>query len=83
MTSASDNTAQDVRFLAQERIVDALLRALALKEPELLQAIRSILTDTEFTHAGKPGEHQTVHEQIRNRLDLASDFANAHGTPQD
>ena len=83
MASASDQTAHDARFLVQERIVDALLRAFALKEPELLTVIRSILIDTEFTHSGKPGEHETVREQIRNRLDLASDFANAHGTPQE
>lgn len=83
MATASAKTAEDARFLVQERIVDALLRALALKEPELLTVIRNILIDTEFTHSGKPGEHETVREQIRNRLDLASDFANAHGTPQE
>jgi hypothetical protein len=83
MSSSSEDTAQDARFLAQERIVDALLRALAIQQPELLNAVRSILIDTEFTHSGKPGEHETVHQQIRNRLDLASRFANAHGTAQD
>ncbi|MET3525495.1 MULTISPECIES: hypothetical protein [Phenylobacterium] len=75
--------ALDARFLAQERIVDALLRALAIRQPELLSAIRGILVDTEFSHSGKPGEHETVHQQIKSRLDLASQFADAHGTAQD
>ena len=74
--------AQDARFLAQERIVDALLRALALEQPELLSAMRSILVDTEFSHAGKPDEDETVHQQIKSRIDLASKFADAHGARQ-
>jgi hypothetical protein len=82
MSSTSRDTAQDARFLAQERIVDALLRALAIEQPELLKAVRNILIDTEFTHAGKPGQHETVHQQIKSRLDLASQFAIAHGAPQ-
>jgi hypothetical protein len=77
------DVAQDARFLAQERIVDALLRALAIRQPELLDAVRSVLIDTEFTHAGKPDQHETVHQQIKSRLDQASGFASAHGTPQD
>ena len=75
--------AQDARFLAQERIVDALLRALAIREPELLSEVRSILIDTEFTHTGKPAHDETVHQQITGRLELASSFATAHGTAQD
>lgn len=70
---------QDARFLAQERITDALLRALAMNSPDLLAAVRSILIDTEFSHSGKPGGHETVHEQIRKRLDAAAMFAAAHG----
>lgn len=83
MSSTSRDTAQDARFLAQERIVDALLRALAIQQPELLKALRSILVDTEFTHPGKPEQDVTVHQQIKSRLDLASQFATAHGTAQD
>jgi hypothetical protein len=83
MSPIAKDIAQDARFLAQERIVDALLRALAIQQPELLNAVRSILIDTEFTHPGKPGEHETVHQQIRGRLDLASQFANAHGARQE
>ena len=83
MSSTSKDIALDARFLAQERIVDALLRALAIQQPELLSAVRSILVDTEFSHSGKPGEHETVHQQIKTRLELASQFADAHGTPQD
>jgi hypothetical protein len=74
--------AQDARFLAQERIVDALLRALALRQPELLGEVRSILIDTEFTHSGKPSDDQTVHQQIKSRIDRASNFADAHGAEQ-
>jgi hypothetical protein len=70
----------DARFLAQERIVDALLRALALKQPQLLTAVHNILIDTEFTHTGKPGQDETVHEQIRKRIEQAASFANQHGT---
>lgn len=69
----------DARFLAQERIVDALLRALALKQPDLLNAVRAILIDTELTHSGKPSQHETVHQQIRKRIDLAETFADEHG----
>ena len=69
----------DARFLAQERIVDALLRALALRQPDLLSAVRSILVDTEFTHAGKPRLFETVHQQIRKRLESAASFADGHG----
>jgi len=76
--SMAENT--EARFLAQERIVDALLRALALNQPQLLHAVRGILIDTEFTHAGKPGEHETVHEQIRKRIDQAEAFAAQHGS---
>ena len=82
MSQISKDLAQDARFLAQERIVDALLRALAIQQPQLLNAVRGILTDTEFTHPGKPQQQDTVHEQIKNRLELAEDFAAAHGTPQ-
>jgi len=82
MSSTSRDTAQDARFLAQERIVDALLRALAIEQPELLKTVRNILIDTEFTHPGKPDQHETVHQQIKGRLDLASQFAAAHGAPQ-
>lgn len=69
---------QDARFLAQERIVDALLSALAIEEPKLLDAVRAILIDTEFTHSGKPDEDATTHQQIRSRLAAASKFAAAH-----
>jgi hypothetical protein len=69
----------DARFLAQERIVDALLRALALRQPHLLNTVRRILVDTEFTHAGKPEQFETVHEQIRRRLDGAAAFAAEQG----
>ena len=37
MSSTSREIAQDARFLAQERIVDALLRALALQEQSLIR----------------------------------------------
>lgn len=69
----------DARFLAQERIVDALLRALAMTNPALMDTVRSVLIDTEFTHPGKPDEDATVHQQIRERIDLDADFAKAHG----
>jgi hypothetical protein len=82
MFPTSKDIAQDARFLAQERIVDALLRALALQQPALLEAVRNVLIDTEFTHTGKPEQHETVHQQIKSRLDLASSFASAHGTSQ-
>ncbi len=82
MPATLKELAQDARFLAQERIVDALLRVLAIQQPELLDAVRSVLIDTEFTHAGKPEQHETVHQQIKSRLDQASGFAHAHGGPQ-
>ncbi len=75
--------ALDARFLAQERIVDALLRALAMREPELLKEVRNILIDTELTHVGKPGSDETVHQQITSRLELASTFADDHGVLQE
>ena len=78
MSDAPSPAAQDARFLAQERIVDALLRALALDQPQLLSTMRSILVDTQFTHVGKPDEDATVHQQIRNRLAAASEFSGAH-----
>ena len=78
----SQEIAQDARFLAQERIVDALLSALAIRQPDLLNVVRDILTDTEFSHAGKPGQQESVHQQIRSRLEVASKFATAHGTAQ-
>ena len=82
MPTTMKDQAQDARFLAQERIVDALLRALAIQQPQLLDTVRNILIDTEFTHAGKPEQHETVHEQIKSRLDQASGFAHAHGSAQ-
>ncbi len=78
--SESDGRAQDARALAQERILDALLRSLALEQPSLLERVRSILIDTEFTHTGKPTPGETVHEQIQNRISAAEQFAAAHGT---
>lgn len=75
--------ALDARFLAQERIVDALLRALAMREPELLKEVRNILIDTDLTHAGKPGRDETGRQQITGRLELASSFADDHGVMQD
>ena len=74
-----DAKAQDARALAQERILDALLRALALEHPSLLERVRSILIDTEFTHAGKPALDDTVHEQIQSRIEAAERFAGKHG----
>ena len=74
--------ASDARFLAQERILDALLRSLAMEQPSLLSTIKCILVDTEFTHSGKPGGDQNVHEQIRQRIDMASMFASDHGAGQ-
>ncbi len=68
----SDDAVQDARFLAQERIVDALLRALAIEQPKLLDAIRQILVETEFSHPGKPDQHDTVHQQIKHRLERAA-----------
>jgi hypothetical protein len=82
MPPTSKDSAQDARFLAQERILDALLRALAIQEPGLLNTVRSILTDTEFSHAGKPGQEESVHHQIQSRLRLAAEFATAHGAPE-
>lgn len=76
------NTPQDARFLAQERIVDALLRALAIEQPRLLEAMREILIDTEFSHSGKPDDDSTTHQQIKGRLDDAANFAQAHGSAQ-
>ncbi|HEV2363622.1 MAG TPA: hypothetical protein VGS12_05410 [Caulobacteraceae bacterium] len=70
---------QDVRFLAEERIVDALLRALALKQPDLIQTLRSILIDTQFSHSGKPSPGKSLEDQIRSRIDMAADFADQHG----
>jgi hypothetical protein len=45
----------------------------------LLNVVRNILTDTEFTHAGKPEQSETVHQQIRGRLERASQFAASRG----
>lgn len=73
---------QDTRYLAQERIVDALLSALALQQPELLRTIRDILVDTELTHAGKPEASETVHQQITKRIENAAAFAETHGVVQ-
>jgi hypothetical protein len=81
--SPPKDVALDARFLAQERIVDALLRALAIREPELLSEVHNILIDTELTHAGKPARDETVHQQITSRLELASSFAVDHGVPQE
>lgn len=74
-----DAKALEARTLAQERILDALLRALALEQPALLGRLRSILIDTEFTHAGKPGLADTLHEQIQSRIAAAESFAVDHG----
>lgn len=51
MSEQSDR-ALEARTMSLERILDALLRALALEQPTLLERVRSILLDTEFTHAG-------------------------------
>jgi len=56
------------------------LRALALRLPELLDTVREILIDTELTHSGKPAQDETVHQQIRKRLELAAKFAETHGS---
>lgn len=79
----NDNrNSEDTRSLAQERILDALLRALALEQPKLLGVVRSVLVDTEFTHPGKPGIDQSVHQQIQSRIRQAEDFAREHGADQ-
>lgn len=70
---------QDARFLAQERITEALLRALALNSPDLRAAVRAILVDTGFGHSGKPDSQETVHQQIRKRLGMAAAVAAAYG----
>ena len=76
-----DARALEARTLAQERILDALLRALALEQPALLGRVRSILIDTEFTHVGRPGLEDTLHEQIQSRIAAAERFADDHGGP--
>jgi len=83
MSPPRKEVALDARLLAQERIVDALLRALAIREPELLSEVNSILVDTELTHAGKPARDETVHQQITSRIELASTFAVDHGVAQE
>ena len=80
MISELDAKSLAARTLAQERILDALLRALALEQPSLLERVRSILVDTEFTHAGKPGLDETLHEQIQSRINAAARFAGEHGS---
>ena len=82
MSTTRRDISHDARFLAQERIVDALLRSLALQQPQLLQTMRDILVDTEFTHSGTPEASETVHQQIDRRIDAAARFAQAHGTDQ-
>ncbi len=70
----------DARFTAQERILDALLRVLALRDPALLEAVKTVLLDTAFTHPGTPDEAETVQQQVRRRLTEARAFAEAHGS---
>ena len=82
MDFAENEAPQDERLLAQERILDALLRALALQQPSLLASVRTILVDTEFTHPGKPAEEETVHQQIQKRIEAATNFAETHGAGQ-
>ena len=72
----------NVRFLAQERLLDALIRSLALDQPKLIATLRSILVDTEFTHPGKPDVDHGLHQQIRERIEAASGFAEKHGSGQ-
>ena len=79
MMAMRDDKALEARTLAQERILDALLRALALEQPALLERVRTVLADTEFTHAGRPGLDETLHEQIGNRIAAAECFAADHG----
>ena len=79
MMSDRDAKALEARTLTQERILDALLRALALEQPTLMERVRSILIDTEFTHTGKPGLDDTLHEQIQSRIRAAEQFAAEHG----
>ena len=78
--SEAHHDAAEARQLAQERIVDALLRALAIEQPNLLHAVRAVLVDTEFTHSGKPDLDQTVHQQIQRRLKDATQFVREHST---
>lgn len=77
---SDDSQQQDVRFLAQERILDALLRALALEQPRLINTLKAVLSDTELTHTGKPDSSHGLHQQIRDRVDSAASFAADHGS---
>ncbi|MBC6982218.1 hypothetical protein [Caulobacter sp. 17J80-11] len=77
--NATYSTAADARFLAQERIVDALIRVLSLRHPELLDELNDVLSDTAHTHAGTPSEDESVQHQVRRRLAEAQQFTSAYG----
>ena len=73
---------QNTRFLAQERILDALLRTLALEQPGLIGTLKNVLSDTEFTHSGRPDDSHGLHQQIRDRIEGALSFSREHGSEQ-
>ena len=80
--SIDSSDLQNIRILAQERILDALLRTLALEQPRLISTLKGVLSDTEFTHSGRPDESHGLHQQIRDRIEGALKFSHDHGSEQ-
>ncbi len=68
--------ASDVRLLAQERLLDAVLRVLAVRDPKFTDAVRGVLIDTVQTHEVTPTGTVTLH--VSQRLQAAEAFAKAY-----
>ena len=66
----------EVRLLAQERLLDAMLRVLALRDPKFADAVRGVLVDTVQTIDAPPTGSVTLH--VSQRLRAAELFAEAY-----
>jgi hypothetical protein len=66
----------DVRLLAQERLLDAVLRVLAVRDPKFTDAVRSVLIDTVQTREVAPTGTVSLH--VSQRLLAAEHFAQAY-----
>jgi hypothetical protein len=65
----------DVRLAAQERLLDAVLRVIAVRDPGFTDAVRGVLVDTVQTHSEYSPSGGTVTLHVAQRLRAAEKFA--------
>ncbi|WP_158914124.1 hypothetical protein [Caulobacter sp. S45] len=69
----------DVRLLAQERLLDAVIGLLALRDPGFITALKAVVMDTALSRSDGPHDGASLLHHVAHRLREADLFAEEHG----